>query len=112
MIHRENNHISGNEHLTDPVPCTGRSERTAFDISNWILITLVTLWTVAFLFLEIFACGARPSASWESFESLRTMCMDTFALQTSCAVVSWVLDLAIFIEPLVMVRTGSCSPSR
>jgi hypothetical protein len=66
---------------------------------------LVTLWTVAFLLLEILACGTTPSASWDSFESLRTKCMDTFALQTACAVVSWVLDLAIFIEPLVMVRS-------
>jgi hypothetical protein len=83
----------------------GRSERTAFDISNWILIILVTLWTVAFLFLEIFACGARPAASWESLESLRTKCMDTWALMAACATISWVLDLAIFIEPLVMIRT-------
>ncbi|KXX79399.1 hypothetical protein MMYC01_204056 [Madurella mycetomatis] len=83
----------------------GRVGRTTFDIANWTLIMLVTLWTVAFLFLEIFACGNSPSASWDSFDSLRTKCMDTFALQLACAVISWILDLAIFIEPLVMIRT-------
>ncbi|GAB1318518.1 hypothetical protein MFIFM68171_08728 [Madurella fahalii] len=83
----------------------GQAGRSAFDIANWTLIILVTLWTVAFVFLEILACGNRPSASWESFDSLRTKCMDTFALQLACAVISWILDLAIFIEPLVMIRT-------
>lgn len=30
--------------------------------------------------------------------------MDTFALLTSCAITNWVIDLAIFAIPLVMVR--------
>ncbi|KAK4655125.1 hypothetical protein QC762_404492 [Podospora pseudocomata] len=90
----------------------GRAERTAFDYSNWILIVLVILWTVLFLFLEIFACGLRPESGWESFESLRTKCMDTFGMLTGCSVFSWVLDLAIFIEPLIMIRTLNMSLKR
>ncbi|KAK0744564.1 hypothetical protein B0T21DRAFT_407653 [Apiosordaria backusii] len=72
----------------------------------------MAVWTVVFLFLEIFACGDRPAASWESFESLRTECMDTFGLQTGCAVFSWVWDLAIFIEPLLMIQTLNMSLKR
>jgi hypothetical protein len=33
----------------------------------------------------------------------------TFGMQTGCAVFSWVLGLAIFIEPLVVVRKGHFS---
>ncbi|KAI2605277.1 uncharacterized protein GGS25DRAFT_504498 [Hypoxylon fragiforme] len=83
----------------------GRAYRTVFDYVNWILITLVTLWTLVFLFFDIFACGTHPSASWESWESLREYCIDTLGMQTGGAVFSWVLDLAIFIEPLIMIRT-------
>lgn len=64
---------------------------------------MVTLWTLVFLFYEVFACGTTPAASWESLESLRTKCTDTFALQTGCAAFSWVMDLAILIEPLFVV---------
>ncbi|KAI0402965.1 hypothetical protein F4802DRAFT_617088 [Xylaria palmicola] len=90
----------------------GRSYRTAFDYANWTLIALVSLWTTVFLFFEIFACGSNPSASWSSLASLRNVCLDTFGLQTGCAAFSWVLDLAIFIEPLLMIRTLNMSFKR
>ncbi|KAI8945741.1 hypothetical protein F4801DRAFT_597513 [Xylaria longipes] len=84
----------------------GCAYRTAFDYANWTLIVLVnTVWTVLFLFFDIFACGTTPAASWESWNSLRSACVDTFGMQTGCAVFSWILDLAIFVEPLVMIRT-------
>ncbi|KAI1387156.1 uncharacterized protein F4822DRAFT_405617 [Hypoxylon trugodes] len=90
----------------------GRIHRTAFDYSNWTLIILVTLWTLVFLFFDIFACGTTPQASWESWNSLRKNCIDTFAMQTGGAVFSWVLDLAIFVEPLVMIRTLNMNRKR
>ncbi|KAI1178232.1 hypothetical protein F4777DRAFT_576289 [Nemania sp. FL0916] len=90
----------------------GRSYSTAFDYTNWILITLVILWTLVFLFFDIFACGTTPQASWESWSSLRSACINTFGLQTGCAVFSWVLDIAIFVEPLIMIRTLNMSRAR
>ncbi|PLB46206.1 hypothetical protein P170DRAFT_512753 [Aspergillus steynii IBT 23096] len=81
----------------------GSAYQTPFDYANWTLIVLVTLWTVVFLFIQIFACGADPSRGWASLESLRSKCVDTFAMQTGCAVFSWVMDLAILIEPLFMI---------
>ena len=90
----------------------GRSGRTWFDYGNWTLIVLTTAWLVVFLFFEIFACGTTPQVSWESFDSLRTKCVDTFGMQTGCAVFSWVLDLAIFVEPLFMIRTLNMSLKR
>lgn len=82
----------------------GRSYRTAFDYANWVLITLVILWTTVFFFFEVFACGTTPAASWTSLYSLRHACIDTFSMQTACAVFNWIMDLAILIEPLLMVR--------
>ncbi|KAF3026650.1 hypothetical protein E8E14_014520 [Neopestalotiopsis sp. 37M] len=90
----------------------GRAFRTLFDIVNWTLITCVTLWTLVFLFFEIFACGSNPYLSWSSLQSLRGACVDTFAMQTGCAVFSWVMDLAILIEPLFKIGSLSMSVQR
>ncbi|KAI0384776.1 hypothetical protein F5Y04DRAFT_293082 [Hypomontagnella monticulosa] len=90
----------------------GQTHRTAFDYVNSTLIATVVLWTVVFLFFEIFICGVDPSMGWSSQESPRTGCMDTIGLQISCAVFSWVLDLAILIEPLPMVLKLNMSTRR
>lgn len=82
----------------------GRAHTTAFDYVNWTLIVVVVMWAIALLFTCIFVCGANPSASWTSLDSLRTKCINTFAQQAASAVISWALDLAILIEPLVMVH--------
>lgn len=66
---------------------------------------------MVFLFLEIFACGSNPSLSWASLLSLRNACLDTFAMQTGCAVFNWVMDLAILVEPLFMVCGIYISPA-
>ncbi|KAF2206741.1 hypothetical protein CERZMDRAFT_103041 [Cercospora zeae-maydis SCOH1-5] len=81
----------------------GRGTRTAFDYVNWIMIGVVTVWMVAYVFLEIFMCGLNFWAAWDTVYALRNYCMDTFALLTSCAITNWVIDLAIFAIPLVMV---------
>lgn len=81
----------------------GRAYKTLFDYFNWTLIILVSMWLVVFFFFEVFACGANPSAGWSNLYSLRHVCVDTFAMQTGCAVFSWVMDLAILVEPLFMV---------
>ncbi|KAI1204064.1 uncharacterized protein F4807DRAFT_449047 [Annulohypoxylon truncatum] len=90
----------------------GQTYRTAFDYANWTIIFFVTLWTLVFLFFEIFACGATPAASWLSLQSLRHACVDTFGMQTGGAVFSWILDLTILIEPLLMIRTLNMSTKR
>ncbi|KAK4195846.1 hypothetical protein QBC40DRAFT_310330 [Triangularia verruculosa] len=80
-----------------------------FWIGHVLAIGFIKL-TLLFFFRGLFK--GRPAASWESFESLRTKCLDTFGMLTGCSVFSWVLDLAIFIEPLVMIRTLNMSRKR
>lgn len=90
--------------LTSSSLLPGRAFTTTFDYCNWILIVAVILWTVVFLFFEIFLCGTRPSLTWSDPHSSRHLCINPFALQTSSAVFNWVMDLAIVIEPLFVVR--------
>ncbi|KUI53264.1 hypothetical protein VP1G_00609 [Cytospora mali] len=90
----------------------GRSSRTAFDYANWTLIILVILWVFAFLFAIAFWCGRYPTRAWASLWSLRHECVDTFALLAACAIFSWVMDLAILIEPLLVIQTLNMSHRR
>ncbi|KAF2229682.1 hypothetical protein EV356DRAFT_536995 [Viridothelium virens] len=90
----------------------GHAYRTPFDYANWTLIILVLTWTVVFLCFEIFACGIHPSVSWASLTSLRTQCVDTFSMQTGCAAFSWVLDIAILVEPLFVISSLNMSLRR
>lgn len=82
---------------------SGQGFRTAFDYTNWILISLTAAWTVVGLFFSIFICGGKPANDWISSHTLRTYCIDSFKMRTGFAVSSWFLDIAIFIEPLCMV---------
>lgn len=84
---------------------TGRAYRTPFDYANWTLITITALWTVAFFFADILACGTDPSSAWRSAYSLRHECIKTFSMMAACGISSWILDLAILVEPLVVVST-------
>ncbi|GIZ48692.1 hypothetical protein CKM354_001174200 [Cercospora kikuchii] len=90
----------------------GRGARTKFDYVNWLMIGVVTVWMVAYVFLEIFMCGLNFWAAWDTVYALRTYCMDTFALLTSCAITNWVIDLAIFAIPLVMINSLQMTAKR
>ena len=57
-------------------------------------------------------CGLNFSAAWSTVYALRNYCIDTFAMLTSCAITSWVMDLAILVLPLAMVNTLKMTPRR
>lgn len=81
----------------------GRGQRTVFDISNWTLITVNILWTLISVLITIFECGSRPDGAWSGLAALRGKCMNVSAMNTALAVSSWILDVSILIEPLLMV---------
>lgn len=81
----------------------GRGKRTPFDISNWTLIITTVLWTLIAVFISIFECGVHPEGTWTGLEQLKRMCLNNFLMYAALAVASSVLDLAILIEPLIMV---------
>lgn len=82
----------------------GRAKRTAFDIANWTLIILVICWVITFLLTIGFECGPTPQALWTTTFWTGHTCFDTSAMYLACAALDWIFDLAILIEPLVMVR--------
>lgn len=81
----------------------GRTKRTAFDVVNWILIGLVISWTIAFIFCDAFACRLDPAATWTTKYWLHDQCFDIPAMMLASSTSNWILDLAILVEPLVMV---------
>lgn len=64
---------------------------------------MTAAWTVVFFLTEVLACGRDPSAAWRSLYALRHECMDTFSMMTACGMISWFLDLAILVEPILVV---------
>lgn len=81
----------------------GQGRTTAFDYINWTLIFLVVLWTTLALFFSIFQCRLNPSAVWGTLDQLRTECFNTWQMFSTFAIFSWIMDIAILIEPLCMV---------
>ena len=65
----------------------------------------MSLWTIIFLFLYIFPCGTRPATNYTIEDSDKYTCIDLYTMQTAGSISSWLLDLAILIEPIVMVST-------
>lgn len=89
---------------------TGRGKRTPFDIFNWTLIITTVLWTLIAVFISIFECGIHPEGTWTGLEQLKRMCLNNFLMYAALAVASSIMDLAILIEPLIMVceHESSC----
>ncbi|KAJ4407497.1 hypothetical protein N0V82_009890 [Gnomoniopsis sp. IMI 355080] len=81
----------------------GHGRRTAFDIANWTLIILTAIWTTSAVVLSVFECGLHPEGTWTGLAELRRKCVDNFSMYSGLAIVSWVLDIAVLIEPLVEV---------
>lgn len=81
----------------------GRGKRTPFDIVNWTLIITTVLWTLIAVFISIFECGIHPEGTWTGLEQLKRMCLNNFLMYAALAVASSIMDLAILIEPLIMV---------
>lgn len=81
----------------------GRGSRTTFDVVNWALIITTGLWTLVAVFMSIFECGIHPEGTWTGLEQLKRMCLNNFLMYAALAVASSIMDLAILIEPLIMV---------
>lgn len=68
------------------------------------LISLVGLWTVAFLVTTIFQCKLQVEALWGSVEDLMTKCFDTLHLILSLCITDFATDVFIIIFPIPLVN--------
>lgn len=71
---------------------------------------LVIAWTFTFLLADLFSCGLRPSANWEVQRSWESACVDTLVSMSVLAIVNWIIDLGILVEPLFKVSLDEYDP--
>ncbi|KAI9699173.1 MAG: hypothetical protein M1820_007252 [Bogoriella megaspora] len=74
-----------------------------FNVITWIVIVLVSLWTLIFGLVWIFSCGAHPPLLWTEFSEISSHCLNIFDQMMAGAVVDWVFDIFIIALPCTMV---------
>lgn len=73
-----------------------------FGIFNWVLIGVVTAWTITFFIAYFAACGI--AARLETIGDLKTECVNVFALVVAMTASDVAVDLVILILPVPFVR--------
>lgn len=68
-----------------------------------VLITLVTLWTIAFVIGSVFKCGLRFWAFWGPTVDLMTQCVDTLAFNLALCTTDFIVDVLIIFFPIPLV---------
>lgn len=87
--------------------CTNVQNRTPFDITTWVLIGLVSVWTLSFFIAWFTTCGTAISAFWGSFAELKARCGNSIHILTIMSITDVVLDCLIVLLPLPMVSLQS-----
>ena len=79
---------------------------TLFDICSFVMIGLVTVWTVGFFLTVLFQCGQNFWALWSNLFDYLTYCVnDTVYLEVNC-ISDIITDVLILVIPIPMVRSG------
>ncbi|KAH8424141.1 uncharacterized protein LDX57_001895 [Aspergillus melleus] len=76
-----------------------------FNNFSKLLILIACLWGVVFLVVFLGHCGTRLKSRFESLGSLKSHCLDTFALFIALAVSDVAVDVAILAVPIPMGAT-------
>lgn len=75
-----------------------------FSIITWILIAINILWSVAFVFVFVFACGTHFSANWTTLAALLEYCSTGLPQEEACYVSEFIINGLLLIAPLPSVR--------
>ena len=79
-------------------------------VVNWATITMITIicaWAISFFFSFLFMCDTKPDDYWLSAQKEQKYCVKTQKLHLSAAVSDTILDIAVLVMPLPMVRLDS-----
>ena len=76
---------------------------TTTDIITKLSMSVVSLWTIAFVLLTTFCCGTKFAANWGSISEQLQNCPVGSTNKYGLAVSDLMLDLFIFILPLPFV---------
>ncbi|KAI0555865.1 hypothetical protein F4679DRAFT_8456 [Xylaria curta] len=82
-----------------------------FSVEKWnkrtvfikVLITLITLWAVAFFFAVLFACGTHFDAIWGPTQNLYTICTNTLHRLVSLCFTDFFADIIIILIPVPII---------
>ena len=78
-------------------------KRSAFDILSMILGAIILLWTLAFLLIDILACGTHVKASWGPLAEQLEYCPDGYTSEYGFAISDMLIDFLILIMPIPSV---------
>ena len=78
----------------------------SFNIISWILIAIVTGWTVAFFFGLLFDCGLQFDANWGSLAEIAETCPFGFLPTIIYTILDACLDLFVLLLPVPWVSLG------
>lgn len=81
----------------------GRGFTSAFDVVNWVLITFQIVYLVAYFIGSLALCGDHFWARFGSYGTSLEYCLNPIWFWTSSTIVNFAIDLAVLIEPIVMV---------
>lgn len=74
----------------------------AFGILSFSLIVIVTLWTLGYVLLQVFACGNR---FWELLDPMSIQDCALNAFLESVPISSFILDVIVLVLPIPQVRS-------
>ena len=77
--------------------------RSTLSYLLWGLISLTTVWAVAFIIAYVTACGTHPAAAWESQMSYLQYCIRSLQFEEAYAISDFILDVIVLILPLPLV---------
>lgn len=74
-----------------------------FNIINWVMIGIVTGWTISFFFGLLFDCGLNFSANWGSLSEIAEQCPFGFLPTIIYTILDACLDLFVLVLPIPWV---------
>ncbi|MCJ1440998.1 MAG: hypothetical protein MMC23_001484 [Stictis urceolatum] len=84
-----------------------------FDILNKTAIVVIFLWTFAYLFIDVFACGSHLTASWGSLEQQSLHCDITgYTSEYGFVISDLILDVFVICLPLLTAWRLQMSKTR
>lgn len=73
-----------------------------FDILNWILISLVVLWSLGFFLVQVFDCRTHFSTNWGLLSDLQK-CLSSFNQLLAYSITDVIVDVFILVLPVPLV---------
>ena len=80
------------------------SKGTMFDWVTIFAIVVTVVWTIAFFFGNMFACGIHITAAWSTVHDANSYCRRTLEFSNALVVSDLVTDIIILFMPLPVVR--------